>query len=332
MPYATSGSLRPQPLAPASCAISEHEMRALGLLKGVDIGSIKSFLQACPVRMLKPGEIVVRAGDSCPVLYLVLSGQLRVQDPSASVPDSTISPGDCLGEMFLLQNTIVAWTISAVQPTRLLVVDVNTAWRLVDVSHVIARNMIGVLAERLRGGVMGGAPAELRAAQCRYAALDHGTGLHNRAWLESVLPRQVARSAMSNMSLSLLLLEIDRFADYKAQFGADAAERARYAVAQTLINNVRPTDLVACYGPASFAIVLADADVRGARVASERVREAVAEAVILTSDESTLPSITVSIGAASLQFDAGPAELLRTADVALQEALGAGGNRCTIRP
>jgi diguanylate cyclase (GGDEF)-like protein len=80
-------------------------------------------------------------------------------------------------------------------------------------------------------------------------------------------------------SLSLLLIEIDDFADHCNQFGAAAADHARYAVSQTLINSVRPTDLVACNRSTRFAVVLSEAEIEGAYRVAERPRFAVSVAV-----------------------------------------------------
>lgn len=50
-----------------------------------------------------------------------------------------------------------------------------------------------------------------------------------------------------------------------------------------------------------FAIVLPDAKIDGACRVGERLYQAVSEAVVLMSDESILPSITASIGAARME-------------------------------
>ena len=303
------------------------DLARLNLLKGADRDEAAVLLQNCPVRTLAAGDVLVRAGESCAALFLVLSGCLRAQDPASTVPDTFIKTGDSLGELFLLQDAAFAWTISAISPTRLLVIDAKAAWGLVDGSHAIARNLLKLLVERTRVGGTIAASAELRTSYKRHTTLDENTGLHNRNWLDSILPRQVARSAMSKAPLSLLLIEIDDFADYCAQFGAPAGDHARYAVAQTLINSVRPTDLLACYGPTRFAVVLPDAEIAGAYRVAARVCHAVSEAVVLMSDESILPSIAVSVGAAPLEPASDVAALLKAAETALQTAKRTGGNR-----
>lgn len=323
----TFAELRREARESAPTRFSRKELAQLALLKDAHQETIVPLLRDCPVRPLAAGETLLRAGESCNALYLVLSGRLRVQDPTSTVPDSFVKAGDGIGELFLLQNALVAWTISAVEPTRLLVIDHDAAWALIGASHEAARNWLALLAERDRVGGIVRASEELKTSYKRHATLDDTTGLHNRLWLESTLPRQVARTSISKASLGLLLIEIDGFDEYRAEQGPEAAEHARYAVAQTLIHNVRPTDLVACYDSARFAVVLPDANVSAACVVAERVRHAVSEAVIMMSDESILPSVTVSVGAAEYQTSSDALALMKAAEAALESAKTIGGDR-----
>ena len=83
---------------------------------------------------------------------------------------------------------------------------------------------------------------------------------------------------------------------------------------------------MARYGGGHFLVLLPATDVTGARVAAERVRQAVADAVVMMSDESILPSVTVSIGLAQMQsFDTTEA-LLAAASAALERAKSSGRN------
>lgn len=322
----TFAELRREARESAPTRFSRKELAQLALLKDAHQETIVPLLRNCPVRQLGVGETLLRTGESCNALYLVLSGRLRMQD-SSSTADSFVKAGDSIGELFLLQNAVVAWTISAVEPTRLLVIDHDAAWALINASHEAARNWLALLAERPRVGGIVRASEALKTSYKRHATLDDATGLYNRLWLDSTLPRQVARTSISNASLGLLLVEIDGFDKYRAEQGLEAGEHVRYAVAQTLIHNVRPTDLVACYDSARFAVVLPEANVSAACIVAERVRHAVSEAVIMMSDESILPSVTVSVGAAEYKPSSDAPGLMRAAEAALASAKTIGGDR-----
>lgn len=325
-PNKSFAELRREARATAATRFSRKELAQFALFKDAHQEKIVPILQNCPIRLLGIGDIIVRAGESCESLYLILSGRLRLQDPTSTQPDGVAKAGDGIGELFLLRDAVVAWTVSAAEPTRLLVVDRKVAWELIGCSHEIARNWLTLLAERSRiGGVIRG--EELKTSYRRHATLDECTGLHNRLWLDSIVPRQIARAAKDNAALGILLVDIDDYAEYGAQFGFEAGEHARYAVAQTLVNNLRPTDLVACYGPASFVAILPDSDVTGACSVAERIRHAVSEAVVLMSDQSILPSVTVSVGAAQYQAGGDAVALYAAAEAALASAKTIGGNR-----
>ncbi|MBI3898749.1 MAG: diguanylate cyclase [Gammaproteobacteria bacterium] len=300
---------------------TREELVQLRLLEGVELSGVEGLLRRCAVRTLVVGEVLVRAGETCPALYFVLSGRLRARDPSSILPDTFIEVGDGFGELSLFQWAPSTVTVMALEAARVLVVDAQTAGTLVATSHPLARNLLNVLAERLRAsaGTVGNT-GQLAAAYKRHATLDEATGLHNRRWLENVLPRQIMRSSMAGKSLALLLVDIDDFGQYNADFGYDAGDHALYAVAQTLLNSVRPTDLAARYGAGQFAIVLPEADIAGAGVVAERVRHAVGEAVVLMSDESILPPVSVSIGIAELAPFSDAPTLLAAAQQALREA------------
>lgn len=315
----------------ASARWSRKELAQIALLKDTHQETIAPLLRDCPVRSLASGEVLLRAGETCQALYLVLSGRLRMAGPSSTIPDMFVRAGDSIGELFLLKDAVIAPTISATEPTRLLVIGRDVAWALIRASHEIARNWLSLLAERTRvGGVIAG-NEELKTSHGHHTSHDERTGLHNRHWLESVLPRQIARSTASHAPLGLLLVEIDGYADYVARSGPAAGDQACHAVAQVLVNNFRPTDLVVCYGTAQFAVVLPDSNVASACAVGERVRHAISRAGATRSDEGAALSLTVSVGATELQPSADAPAFLAAAEAALQMAKTSGGNRVGMR-
>ncbi len=126
--------------------------------------------------------------------------------------------------------------------------------------------------------------------------------------------------------MSLIMADVDHFKDYNDQFGCAAGDHVLYAVAQTLMNNVRPTDLVARYGGETFSIVLPDTDIVGAKIVAEQLRGTVGEAVITMSDESILPPVTVSLGVAQMKAHEPWEKLVANADAALTRAKADGRN------
>jgi diguanylate cyclase (GGDEF)-like protein len=310
---------------------SRKELAQVALLKGAHQETIVPLLRDCPVKSLGSGEVLLFAGDPCRAIYMVLSGRLRIEEPSAKAAATPIRAGDCIGELALLEKTVVAATISALEPTRLLVIDRNTAWTLIRTSHEIARNWLLLFAERSRvSGVIAGS-AELKTSHGHHPTHDECTGLYNRNWLDAMLPRQIARSTASGAPLGLILTEIDGFTDYVARFGPGAGDQACRAVAEILGINFRPTDLITCYGTAQFAVVLPDTDTAGACLAGERLRQAINAAKAHGLDENGSSALTLSIGATQFKPSTNASTLLAAAQAALQLAKSSGGNRVGMR-
>jgi len=327
----TFEGMRREARATAAARWSRKELAQIALLKDAHQETIAPLLRDCPVRSLASGEVLLRAGEPCPALYLVLSGRLRMEAPSSTIPDMFVHAGDSIGELFILKDAVVASTISATEPTRLLVIDRNVAWALIRASHEIARNWLSLLAERTRiKGLIAGNEA-LKTSHGQHPSHDERTGLYNRHWLESMLPRQMARSNASQAPLGLLLIEIDGFADYITRSGPAVGDLACYALAQLLVNNFRPTDLVVHYGAGQFAVVLPGSDAANSCVVGERVRHAVSRMGAITLGENTSLSLTVSVGATELQPSTDAPAFLAAAEAALQMVKTSGGNRVGMR-
>lgn len=316
----------------ATARYSRRDLAQVKLLKSAHQERIFPFLRDCAVLLLSSGEVLLRAGEACEAIYLLLSGRLRMHDPSSSAADVLVDAGDSIGELVLFQKAVIASTVSAIEPSRVLIVDRKTAWKLVGASHEISRNWLALLAARSRvTGVVGGSE-RLRTAHGGHPMVDETTGLHNRRWLESKLPRQMTRSSTNDASLALLLIEIDGFDEYTKHFGPDAGEQACCALAQMLVDGVRPTDLVASYGTAQFAVVLPDSDGVNAYQLGDRLRRAVSETALVSNEEGGLPALTISVGATQFQPAAKMSAFLSAAETALRMVKASGGNRVGIQP
>ncbi|HLF22499.1 MAG TPA: GGDEF domain-containing protein [Burkholderiales bacterium] len=311
----------------ATARHSRRDLAQIGLLKGAHQEGIMPLLRNCPVLLMENGDVLLAAGESCDAVYMVMSGRLRMQDPSGDVADILVDAGDTIGELSLFQNAVLASTVSAIESSRVVVVERKIAWALIGASHQIARNWLALLASRSRvNGVIAGSE-ELKTTHGGHATLDEVTGLHNRRWLEGMLPRQMTRSATSQEPLTLLLVEIDKFHGYTQRLGPTVGDHACHAVAQTLVESIRPTDLVASYGPAQFAVVLPDSNVAGACQVGERLRHAVSKLTVGVSDDNAGSPLTVSVGVTAFQPTSDARSFLATGEAALKAARISGGNR-----
>ncbi len=146
----------------------------------------------------------------------------------------------------------------------------------------------------------------------RLATTDPLTGLANRVTFERMLELEIARATRQETQLSVLLFDIDGFAEINERAGAEAADDVLRHVAATLADQVRLVDTVARYGPDEFALI---APGGGGEVAGRRVRDAVGRL------EAAGQAVSLGVGAVVHPQDGATSdELLASAAAALAEA------------
>ncbi len=305
------------------------ELSRLRLFEDINLESIKGLLRACPIRQLQPGEVLISAVQPNDSLYLLLSGRLRVHlDSLDSEPIAVFAAGETVGELSVIDQQPTSAFVVADQYARVLVVAEDIFWAMIDTPpSSIARNLLVTLAERLRhSNVTISRSKRLQQAYKRQATTDELTGLHNRRWLEDRLNHATISRPFDARPLSLIVADVDHFKDYSDELGQVAADHALYAVAQTMMNNVQPDDQPVHCGEGKFAVVLHSTDIAAAKLLAERLREAVAEAVIVMSDQSVLPPVTISLGVVQIKPGQSGEELMASADATLTRAIANGRN------
>ncbi len=314
----------------APSPLRAQELAQQQLLHGVALESVWSLLSACPVRSLEPGTCVLKAGTPNHSLFLVLSGRLDVrlegQDENERI--GSIDAGQAVGEVSVIDAGPASAHVFAAVPTRLLEIEETAFWRLIEVSHDLAVNLLLQLTERLRANNthISEATRQKRVFE-RAAQVDGLTNLFNRRWLNEQLPRLVQRHERGGEPFSLLVLDIDHFKRFNDHYGHAAGDQVLVTVARTIQQCVRPTDLSARLGGEELVILLPRTPLIGARVAAARLHSAIAATSAQTPEGQTLPSITVSIGIASLTVGESADALLARADAHLYEAKRDGRNR-----
>lgn len=298
------------------------------LFKGVDLVAISSLLARSPVRQVEPGTCLISPGDTADWMYLVLDGRLRVHLATLdSDPVAVLATGESVGELSLLDASPRSAFVVADVATRVAAIDREVFQSLLNSFHAVALNLIGQLADRLRGNNQAVSESQrLQNEYKRHATIDGLTGLFNRRWLNEVLPRQVRRSEIQGEPLSLIMVDVDHFKRFNDTWGHQAGDFVLFVVAHTLRQRFRPTDLVARYGGEEFLVVLPDTRERSAVHAANRVREAVKTAP-LKMNEIELPSVTVSLGVAERSAGQTLDELIGAADQALYRAKRGGRDR-----
>lgn len=113
------------------------------------LGGIKPY---CRSRALASGEVLIREGDEDRALYLVEQGSLLITREGVGLDH--LGPGETAGEMGLFTAQKRAATVTAAEPTVLMVLDREAAQRLAQEAPEIAAELeqhaLLTLARRLR--------------------------------------------------------------------------------------------------------------------------------------------------------------------------------------
>ncbi len=298
------------------------------LFLDISLESIEYLLNICQVIEFTPGKEVLSPNKFNSCIYLVLTGRLSVHlsDPDSS-PHVVFEAGDCVGEMSILDGKPVSAYVIAREHSRLLMIHQEALWALINVSHGVARNILYILAGRMRysnEALVNSAKIQLESEQA--AITDGLTGLHNRRWLSDSFKRQMQRCELDNQSCTILMLDIDHFKEVNDRFGHLAGDRILCTVSQMLLKTMRPADLISRYGGEEFAMCLPDTSIKVSRLIAERLRKTIAETTTSFEEGKLLPPVTVSLGIAQMQPGQTLDSLISAADSALYRAKAKGRN------
>lgn len=155
------------------------------------------------------------------------------------------------------------------------------------------------------------------------ARTDPLTGLANRRRLEEVLALEIERARRHRLSLSAVMVDLDRFKDVNDTYGHLVGDRVLQFVASVLTEKTRTCDLVCRYGGEEFLVLLPDTSASQAVVLAERLRLALSQ----TPPAGMQRAITASLGVAALSLQGPIGSILEPVDAALYRAKANGRNR-----
>lgn len=163
------------------------------------------------------------------------------------------------------------------------------------------------------------------------ASADPLTGqLNRRAFLES-LEREWHRALRYRTELSVLMFDLDRFKSINDTFGHDLGDQVIREFSELARSLLRDIDLFGRWGGEEFIAAMPHADLRSARSAAERIREAFGRRRFDANGLEAF-SVTVSIGVSDIRDGRIPLQqMIKDADNALYEAKNAGRNQVVIR-
>ena len=320
-------------------AAAEHAFRAaqVELTESLQVarteGEAYALLRRHLERVVPGSEVVVLRRD----------GTRDKIEPATFVPDTTVlarrldedAPWSCLAirlgrshECGSGDDPLLACALCANGGRRSLCVPLVVSGETVGsvlVEHVDELTEV----ERLRildsvaqsSAVLGGL-RNLAAAEARSAA-DVLTGLPNARAVQASLRRMTAQAGRALSSLSVVALDVDHLRRLNDTLGHQKGDLALAAVARTVDDLLRNSDLAGRLDGGEFVLVLPDTHKDGAIEVAEKVRLAVTRIDLPGLDWP----LSASFGVATFPDDAVDAdEVLRLARAACRAAKAAGRN------
>lgn len=156
------------------------------------------------------------------------------------------------------------------------------------------------------------------------------TGLFNRRYMEEMLERELRRAARAQDSLSVVMLDLDRFKHFNDMFGHDAGDAVLRELGAFLESHTRGGDIACRYGGEEFILILPETSLEAVGQRAETLRAEVKQLAVHHRGQS-LGSLSMSLGVAVFPEHGLTVEtLLRRADQALYRAKATGRDRVTI--
>lgn len=306
-------------------------IESASLFRGIPRDLLDQVFRQGELRNLDTGDKLLSPGSINEHVYVVISGRLSVQLTPSNLdePVAMIGPGECVGEMSVLVDSLVSAYVIATTPTRLLAIDYASFWALIDGSNEAARNMLNILVQRIRLGNELVADSLLHREQLPdNDVIDKLTGLYNAHGIHRKFDRLHQRSRVAGQPLAVIAIEIDQ-AGGPAGTGDEfsSAEPMLRTVAQALLRFLRPDDHAARMMGRKFTVLLSQLALPDAAAAAERLRIAVSKTPVELPNGKQLSPATISAGVClSLPDDIWNVAYSR-ADMALEQAIQAGRNR-----
>lgn len=124
------------------------ELRAISLFKGLGADALVPVAAIATHVTYDAGALIFEQGGEGDRLYVISKGKVEIVRDGQRL--AVLGPGECFGEMALLERTSRSATVRAVSGSKLLTIAREDFDDLLDVYPVISRAIANVLVDRLR--------------------------------------------------------------------------------------------------------------------------------------------------------------------------------------
>ncbi len=161
------------------------------------------------------------------------------------------------------------------------------------------------------------------------ATIDPLTGTNNRRSFFGVARREFTLSRRLGTRFCILMADADRFKSINDEHGHHAGDRVLVEMAEACRSQLRDVDVLGRLGGEEFAVALPGADLAGARVVAERIRNACAATAVAVGGRTVRFRVSIGVAEASAA-DSAVEDVIHRADRALYRAKALGRDRVEV--
>ncbi len=315
-----------------SCNTSNCDLTRLQLFEGESPQALEWVREAAQERYLEENELLLESGHENQSIFFVLAGSLRIELAAEHRAFVThVNVGECVGELSVLDGKPTTARVLAAEKSHIMVLQREDLWRLINTSHVVARNLLYMLSNRIRKDDVALSDSFILQQQyARSARIDTLTGLYNRYWLDEKLPRLIERAQTEPCELGLLMLDVDHFKRFNDSFGHLAGDELLRIFGTILLSHLRVDDSAVRFGGEEFVVILPGLGHDKVIEVAERLCDVVRIETAERLAHKDLPGVTVSIGVAQLTPGSTGDGLIAEADRALYLAKHSGRDQVVV--
>ena len=160
----------------------------------------------------------------------------------------------------------------------------------------------------------------------KLSVTDSVTGLPNHRYFHTRFDEELEKTRDAGGSITVMMIDLDRFKVYNDSFGHAAGDVALKAAARTISSTMRREDTVTRYGGEEFVAILPGVDIQTAPIRAQEICDTLAK-VFMYNPKTIFAPLTASVGWATYPVDAkNRDELLNRADLAMYMAKKRGRN------
>jgi diguanylate cyclase len=160
------------------------------------------------------------------------------------------------------------------------------------------------------------------------AMLDPLTGVKNRKTFDLEIDRLIRDAQQTGEPLALVMADVDHFKKFNDKWGHQTGDHVLRLVADVMNANIKGQDVLARYGGEEFSIILPGTSLANAVMLANRIRVAVeSRRLKKRRTDEDLGLVTLSMGAAMLQWNDTIETIIERADKCLYAAKNAGRNQ-----